>query len=145
MSRNCQRCGKCCRTHPCAISPEDLPRIAAYLGLADEQLFKKYLVIDYVQESNRRLYYLCAARSGDVPGKMVPSNWTFSESPCVFLKSDSCLIEEVKPKGGRTLSCRLMTLGVNHIRYGKGKAVLDWNNNHFLKQMLPRAVDSVIS
>lgn len=143
--KSCQRCGKCCRAHPCAISPEDLPRIAARLGLLDEQLFKKYLVIDYTQEFDTRRYYLCPARSGDVPGRIVPSSWTFSDSPCVFLKSDNCLIEKVKPKGGRTLSCSLMTLGTNQIEYGKAKAVLDWNNSHFLKQMMPEADDSVIS
>jgi Fe-S-cluster containining protein len=104
--------------------------------LTSEQLFKKYLVIDYVQRSNERLYYPCPARKGDRRGTIVSSNWTFSDASCIFLISNRCAIEEVKPKGGRTLSCSLMTLDRNQIEYGKTKAALDWNNNHLLKQMM---------
>ena len=138
--KSCQKCGKCCRAHPCALSPEDVRKIASHFRLTSEQLFKKYLVIDYVHRSNERLYYPCPARKGDKRGTIVSSNWALSDSPCIFLTSNRCAIEEVKPKGGRTLSCSLMTLGRNQIGYGKTKATLDWNNN-LLKQMI-HAIES---
>lgn len=143
----CQRCGKCCRTHPCALSPKDLKIIGKHLGMTIEQLCKRYIVIDYVQILDERHYYLCPARQGDTSGTAVHDDWTFSNSPCVFLKSNDCTIEEAKPKGGRTLSCSLMTTGRNEVGYGKANAVIDWDKNRFLKRMIstiePHVADAI--
>ncbi len=51
----CKRCGKCCIRYPCSLLPEDVPAISRFLHLTEEELFRKYLVIDYY----------CNAEEGD--------------------------------------------------------------------------------
>ena len=133
----CLQCGKCCVTHPCALSPEDVSRIADHFGLSKEELFARFLVLDWVEVSGRRQYYVCPARKGDEGGTMVKSDWAFSDSPCIFLDSKECSIEDVKPKGGRAFYCGLMTSSNrNFIGYSKKESASDWSNSHLLSQLI---------
>ena len=104
----------------------------------DEGLGKKSCAPGKRQEfeKNEPLYYLSPARKGDIAGSIVPASWSFSDLPCVFLEADSCAIQPVKPKGGRTLSCRLMTLSKNQMGYGKKQAVLEWKDNLVMKRLM---------
>lgn len=138
---SCLQCGKCCTTHPCALAPDDLAGIARFLSLSEESVFDRFLVLDYVADSGERHYYLCPARRGDKPGRIVTTDWPFLPSPCIFLSNNRCAIEEVKPRGGREFSCRLMT-GSNHdlIRYGKKTAARDWNESSLLIRLLSMTI-----
>jgi len=50
----CLQCGKCCVTYLCALSPEDVSRIADHLGLSEEELFARFMVLDWVEVSGGR-------------------------------------------------------------------------------------------
>ena len=133
----CQQCGKCCEIHPCALAPDDLSRIANFLGLTEEELFRNFLVLDYVEDSEHGSYYVAPARNGDRAGRIVDAKWTFAESPCIFLQDRRCSIEQVKPKGGREFYCSLITnSNRNLIGYSKKKAAQDWSKSDSLNQLL---------
>jgi Fe-S-cluster containining protein len=129
----CSRCAKCCFTHPCALAPSDLGEISTHFGLSEEELFTRFLVLDYVEVQGVKRYFVCPSRRGDQPGTRVKSSWVFSESPCIFLDGTHCSIEEVKPKSGRSFYCGLMTRSNrNFIGYSKKKSASDWANSHVL-------------
>jgi Fe-S-cluster containining protein len=135
--RPCLRCGLCCATHPCALSPRDLDRISSFLGLSSDEAFRSYFVLDHARIAGRRHYYVSPARLNDEAGKLASPEWTFEDSPCVFLRGKDCAIEHVKPLGGRALSCRLMTGGArDRIRFGKRRAAMAWCREPSLKRLL---------
>ena len=135
--KSCTECAKCCITHPCALAPSDLDEIADHFDLPEEELFMRYLVLDYLETSGRRQYYVCPARKNDKPGTIVEPGWTFSDSPCIFLNGRACSIQEVKPKGGKSLYCSLMmNSNRNLIGYGKTNSARDWNQTDTLKALL---------
>jgi len=138
--RACVRCGGCCATYPCALAPDDLEQIAAFLGMSSAEVFRRYLVLDYTATSGRKLYYLCPARLGDRAGKVVDWDWAFESSPCIFLRGGGCAIEPVKPRGGRTFSCHLVTsTRRNRVIFGKRNAAKAWRGNPLLEQLLALA------
>lgn len=135
--QTCNRCGTCCRTHPCALAPDDLGKIAFFLRMSRTDVFRRYLVLDYTIASSRKLRYLCPARVGDKPGRAVDWDWSFTGSPCIFLHGNSCAIEPVKPRGGRTFSCRLISrTGRNRVTFGKKRAAETWTGNPLLSELL---------
>jgi hypothetical protein len=135
--RACTRCGSCCGTHPCALAPDDLRGIANFLGITCTDLFRRYLVLDYTLSSGRKLHYVCPGRFGDKCGTLVDWDWAFKSSPCIFLTGNSCGIEPVKPRGGRTFLCRLVTGAKrNRAVFGKRKAAEAWMGNPVLERLL---------
>ena len=138
--QTCNRCGTCCTTHPCALAPDDLGKIAFFLRMSCTDVFRRYLVLDYTIASGRKLRYLCPARVGDKPGRAVDWDWAFIGSPCIFLHGNSCAIEPVKPRGGRTYSCHMATnTRRNRVIFGKRDAAKAWRGNPVLEQLLSLA------
>jgi len=139
-NRTCIRCGSCCATYPCALAPDDLGEIAAFLGMSSANAFRRYLVLDYAAAPGGKLYYVCPARFGDRTGRVVDWDWAFESSPCIFLHGNSCAIEHVKPRGGRTFSCHLIrSTRRNRVVFGKRKAAKVWRGNPLLEQLLALA------
>ena len=133
---SCFECAKCCISHPCALEPDDISKIASYLKLTEEELFDRFLVLDYAEADGKKQYYVCPARKNDLPGTIVEGSWTFSDQPCTFLLDGKCSIQPVKPKGGRTYYCRLLAnTGQDTIAYGKKRAVQDWSTNPTLETL----------
>ena len=111
--------------------------MARFLDLTEEELFKQFLVLDYVEGFGERSCYVSPARKNDPPGRIVEADWTFVDSPCIFLRDYKCSIEHVKPKGGRKFNCSLMTNSKsNVIGYSKKKAAQDWSKNDLLKRLV---------
>ena len=138
--RDCVRCGNCCATYPCALAPDDLEQIAAFLEMNSTEVFRRYLVLDYAAASGRKMYYVCPARFGDRTGRAVDWDWAFNSSACIFLRGDGCLIEPVKPRGGRTFSChQISRTRRNRVIFGKKRATEAWRGNPMLKQLLALA------
>jgi Fe-S-cluster containining protein len=136
QSRICFGCGSCCIAHPCALAPLDMSKIADFLGVSIDSLFQRFLVLDFVEHSGRRRYYICPARKNDRAGTVVDGDWTFSSSPCIFLRDGKCSIEAVKPRGGRMYYCRYIAQsGRNMVRYGKKRAAKDWSRARLLRQL----------
>ena len=97
----CRRCGVCCN-HPCALHPDDLPKIAQFLKISEKELFRKYLILDYWIGSDGNEFYLCTARQDGHSGEVADFGWAFSSAPCIFLKGkNECTIHPVKPLGAR--------------------------------------------
>ena len=135
--KSCSQCGKCCTTHPCALAPSDLGEIADHFDLPEEELFRRYLVLDYLETGDKRQYYVCPARKDGKAGTIVEAGWTFSDSSCIFLNGRTCSIQEVKPKGGKSLLCSLMlNSNRNLVGYGKTNSAVDWNRTDILKVLL---------
>ena len=104
-------------------------------------MFNRFLVLDYIIDSGEKRYYLCPARGGDRPGSIVTTDWAFLPYPCVFLSNNRCRIEEVKPRGGRGLSCHLMTASDHDLMgYSKKTAARDWTGSPLLNQLLSLAI-----
>jgi Fe-S-cluster containining protein len=140
----CQQCGKCCETQPCALAPEDLPKIAKFLGLTEEQLFKRFLILDYVEGIRERNYYVAPARKNDLTGRIAETGWTFENNACIFLRDRKCSIDRVKPKGGREFYCSLITtLNSNVIGYGKKESVQDWKQTSMLSRLIILAAQAL--
>jgi Fe-S-cluster containining protein len=139
----CFECAKCCFTQPCALEPEDLTKIANYLDLTEKELFNRFLVLDYVEAEGTKQYYVCPARKTDVPGRIVNPDWTFSDSPCIFLHQRRCSIQDVKPKGGRTYYCGLLTdTRKNVVAYGKKRSTRDWGKASGLRKLARVAIEN---
>ena len=135
--KTCSQCAKCCITHPCALAPNDLGKIADHFGLSERELFTRFLVLDYVEVSGEKHYYVCPARKDDERGTIVEPGWTFSGSPCIFLNGGACSIQEVKPKGGKSLYCSLMmNSNRNLVGYGKMSSARDWERTESLTMLL---------
>ena len=136
----CSGCTKCCFTHPCALEPKDLANIARHLWISETELFNQFLVLDYVEKAGLRQYYVSPARKADKPGTMVKPDWTFSESPCIFLNGASCSIQQAKPRGSATYYCSLLTSsGQELVGYSKKKSAADWSTTIVLKELLELA------
>jgi len=118
------------------MAPEDLMKLARFLGMSTAEAFKRYLILDYVLVSGQKRYYACPARVGDQPGGIVSSDWTFSDSPCIFLSDNSCKIEQAKPRGGKSFSCFLMTGKRNRLGFGKRGAAEAWGRSQLLRELL---------
>jgi len=139
-SNPCSGCGKCCFTHPCALAPDDLQKIARHLNLSEQELFNRFLVLDYVDVAGRKQYYLCPARRADKSGTIVKPDWSFSNSPCIFLHGTKCTIQDVKPKGGMEYYCRILT-NSDHgfVGYGKKRAASEWARSATLQGFIDLA------
>jgi uncharacterized protein len=73
---DCTKCANCCRTMRIIVTDDDVPRIAAHLGMASEEFIATYLERD----EKERCYCI-------------------KTSPCPFLSADSkCTIYDVRPE-----------------------------------------------
>lgn len=103
-SKHCSQCGYCCWIRPGSLTPEDVPKMAKFLGLTPKELFKKYLVVDYIDH----ILCLLPIRKSqeDLAGSFVPSNRTYDiDTPCIFHTETGCRIHECKPHQCETMKC----------------------------------------
>lgn len=101
----CSRCGNCCHSQTGWMTPDDLKRLASFLSLSEEEVAKRYLVVDYLADYHQGYRYVYApARVNEFtgeplvePGTRVP--WLYSEeyAPCIFWHPSGCQIHPVKP------------------------------------------------
>lgn len=100
----CCRSGLCCWRRPGALAPEDVPAIAAHLGITEQELFKQFLVVDRFSDLS-----LVPRRKHQEGGVFLPWQETYSlETPCVFLDTENgnaCSIHPVKPHDCKRFRC----------------------------------------
>lgn len=97
---SCSVCADLCKSLPGWLVPDDLPRIAAHLGLSEQELFNTRLQVDWWDDESLRI--LAPLRFPHAPGTLVPF---FPHGRCTFLTEDDlCEIHEVKPQ--ECLRCR---------------------------------------
>lgn len=76
---DCTRCANCCKTIQPSFAVEDIARIAAHLGMSEENFISDYLEIDREEGDHRT-----------------------KTTPCPFLNKDNrCTIYEVRPQACR--------------------------------------------
>lgn len=101
----CCRSGVCCWRRPGALAADDVPRIAAHLGVTEAELFAQCLVVDGWGDEEM----LLPRRAHQTGGRMIGWRETYdTDSPCVFLDQENdnaCRIHEVKPWSCRAFKC----------------------------------------
>lgn len=114
----CKKCGECCRKHPCYLEPDDLPKIAEFLGINEHELISKYLVWhNSFKPPDKEEYgvpklYPFPNRVDYKPIRLsngfgiAIDDFDESNSPCIFLDENNlCKIHLVKPIGGELQKC----------------------------------------
>jgi Fe-S-cluster containining protein len=98
-SLTCLRCGRCCNTYDVIISPDEIERISAFLGISKWKLEEKNLDPELYtwSEHNARIH------KAPVPG----AKGRDKARECVFLREErvgikSCAIYEARPKACRS-------------------------------------------
>lgn len=102
-SCSCAQCVDACKNDPGRLVPDDLPRIAAFLGCAERELLERYLVKIRAGGKNSHIVFLAPAKrkSGRLlaaPGTFTPEYYERERGRCIFLdECDHCLVHDVKP------------------------------------------------
>lgn len=103
----CQQCGWCCLKRPCTPTPDELERIAEYLGMSPGELIRTKCVVDQFAKGGR-FYVLWAKETQlDLLGQYVPCSRTYDQGYCVFFNREThnCRIHEVRPESARSYEC----------------------------------------
>ncbi|MBN2402090.1 MAG: YkgJ family cysteine cluster protein [Spirochaetes bacterium] len=102
QSCTCEACVSACKNDPGRLVPEDIPKLAEYLTIREEELLSKYLVkICLSKEHN--IYALAPAKLKGrrfiaEPGTKAPDYYQKERGKCIFLGKDGlCDVHEAKP------------------------------------------------
>jgi len=114
---SCEKCVSACKNDPGRLIPEDIPKIAEFLGLSVEELIISSLVkIPFSKKEN--LYALAPAKKKGkrllaTLGTVVPDYYTKERGTCIFLDENGmCTIHEVKPfECGAYMGCKHTFMG----------------------------------
>lgn len=119
----CDICQKACITKPGVLAPGDAEKIASFLGISVNELFDKYLVVDWYEPDSQldETFFLAPGFVGRETGTMAPAKPT---GQCVFFTEDRrCVIHPVKPK-----ECRksMHTQGMHQAIRSRFKIIQAW-------------------
>ena len=115
-SCGCEKCVSACRRDPGRLVPADVKKMAALLGIGEEELKREYLVIIPARNSPVRFLApakIKAARFLAAPGTVVPDYYAEEKGRCVFLAEEgTCRVHEAKPfECAAYMGCRHTFLG----------------------------------
>lgn len=116
-SCSCPDCICACRIDPGRLVPEDLPKLARLLGLAEAELIAGYLVKIPLSPAEHMYALAPAKRKGKrfiaEPGTIVPDYYTSERGVCVFLEEKGlCRVHGAKPfECSAYLGCKNTFLG----------------------------------
>jgi Fe-S-cluster containining protein len=108
---SCYGRGRCCRNNPGWFGPGEIEKTAEYLGMAPEELFRKFLVVVTTQEGGAPVDCFApvkvdAAGAPLVPtGARVPRVYDYMTGPCVFYQHERCAIHAARPVECRHYFC----------------------------------------
>jgi len=112
----CDKCVSACRRDPGRLVPADLKRIAALLGIGEDELKREFLVIIPARTGHVR--FLAPAKIKGrrflaPPGSLVPDYYAGENGRCVFLTPEgACRVHQAKPfECAAYLGCRNTFLG----------------------------------
>lgn len=125
-SCTCNECIKACRNRPGWFKPGEAEKVAGYLKISLQELFNKYLQVDYwVGDGKKHPSDILNLSPGIVEEMHCKVVTWFPRGTCVFLKEDRCSIHPVKP-----FECK-MTVCCNDNEHEDDcheEAGLSWNN-----------------
>lgn len=93
-SCECKTCISACKTKPGWLKPGEAEKIAKHLNLSLQDLFDKYLSVDWYHSNNKDYYILSPVAKNNIPGEMFPYN---PKGECIFFKDGRCEIHSVSP------------------------------------------------
>lgn len=101
----CTKCVSACRTCPGGLIPSDMPSIAQFLGISEEELKNQYLIRDFFTDSRGEDKLIWRpVKISDIddkpleqPGTKASWGYAFTQANCIFLKEGKCSIHSVKP------------------------------------------------
>jgi Fe-S-cluster containining protein len=114
LGKPCKRCGHCCKYGTGFLVEKDIPRIAKYLKITEEELKTDFL--EAVSKFNTTLFR----------PKMTKKPF----GPCIFYENRICTIQDVKP-----LQCRIG----NCSEYGEELSVW-FTLNYFVNKHDPESI-----
>ena len=94
---NCSICKSACMRKPGWMIPQDIINISEYLKMGMEEVFKKYLSIDYYARplsKGGHIFVLSPCSTDNAPGEVWPRN---PLGKCIFFKDDICSIPSASP------------------------------------------------
>jgi len=114
---SCPQCVSACRNDPGRLVPDDLPALAALLGLSIEELIVSCLVKIPIM-GREKIYALAPAkRKGKrllaAPGTVVPGYYVREKGTCIFLdETGMCTVHQAKPfECGAYMGCKNTFMG----------------------------------
>ncbi len=117
IGKSCDRCGNCCKFNAGYVLNEEIPRIASYLKISEEELKDKYL--DETERFNKKIYKPKLLRKTK---KIDNEEVELPYGKCIFYDDRfGCIIHDVKP-----LYCAIATC--KHY----SKDVLQWYDLNFV-------------
>jgi Fe-S-cluster containining protein len=105
MDCTCEECVMACKIRVGWFAPGEVARVAEFLKVSEEELFRTKLAIDYWCDEED-IYLLTPASIDMEPGTIVPYDHAFENHQCIFLKNERCEIHNVKPFECRESSCQ---------------------------------------
>ena len=98
---SCDRCQSACSNKPGWFKPEEILKVAELLNLTEQELFDKYLGVDWWEAGycggravENDIFLLAPAIITMTPGSEYPGD---PHGACIFYKEGKCGIHEVKP------------------------------------------------
>jgi len=116
------------------MHPDDLPKIADFLGLSIQETINKYLIWNNntLLENSEDKFYLRPMTKKETKDKDNIYAFFLASGSCIFLneKTNLCKIHPVIPRGGKMWSCAMEINDENRkIVYIKEYAYYDWVNH----------------
>ena len=131
-SCKCDKCKKACENKPGWFIPGEAERVAEYLNISLEELFRAKLMVDWWVSSPEDIFILAPAIKYEEPGSEYPGDPT---GECVFFIDGLCEIHPVKP-----FECKELFHGEQALHEETAKT---WKDNHNqVKELLGREPES---
>lgn len=93
---NCEVCQNACRSRPGWFLPGEVEMVAEYLDISLQELFDKYLGIDWFMGEGvtEEIFLLAPALRHMEPGGMYPGD---PSGACILFEDGKCKIHQTKP------------------------------------------------
>lgn len=98
----CIKCGHCCYKRTCVPRPDEMQRIADFLGLTVLGLIQQHMVAD--ERDGHYFWRFANTAQRDILGEFLPANRTFDLGDCIFFHV-GCDIYPVRPEDAVLTTC----------------------------------------
>lgn len=120
----CVKCQSACSYKPGWMAPEDVAPLANLLNLSEDELFTRFLAVDWWEDGDDTLFVLSPAVVENDPGQEFPYE---PRGTCVFFNATtgSCEVHLAKP-----LECRVAGCGEKNNSLSRHHAVAETWRGH---------------
>ena len=130
-SCECNTCRNACKSKPGWFLPSQIPTVAEFLKITEQELFDNYLCVDFYKKTDEEYYVLSPGLVSGPTGSMFP---TLPVGTCIFYKNKRCMIHPVAPHECQLYLHDSDDLVIKDRHY---KVAKSWQNkNNYLTQLL---------